>query len=173
MRRTGAILFLILLAIAAREWKRGESHEIAAANGAQVHVIDGDSLKIGTKEIRIAGIDAPEYRQLCGDGSGGEWPCGKAARDTLATLVAAGDLRCTERARDRYGRALSDCRTRSGDVATALARAGFAESAGDERFDSHEPEIAEARAAQRGLWRGPHLHPADWRRAQRPEQPKP
>ncbi|MBS0504864.1 MAG: thermonuclease family protein [Proteobacteria bacterium] len=168
MRRSGAILFLILLAIAARELKLGESREIAATNSAQVHVIDGDSLKIGTEEIRIAGIDAPEYRQLCGDGSGGEWACGKAARDALAALVAAGDLRCTERARDRYGRALSDCRIRSGDVATALARAGFAESAGDARFDPHEQEIAEARAARRGIWRGPHLHPADWRRAQRP-----
>lgn len=173
-RRLGAILLLALLAIVARMLNDREgAREIVAANGADLHVIDGDSLRIGKDEIRIAGIDAPEYRQLCGDGAGGEWACGKAAREALVALVAAGDLRCTERARDRYGRALSDCTAGARDVAAAQARAGFAEGAGDSRFDSHEREIAEARAARRGIWRGPHAHPADWRRAQRPEQPRP
>ena len=172
LRRLGAILLLVALALVARALNQGEPpREIIAANGAQVHVIDGDSLRIGKDEIRIAGIDAPEYRQLCGDGAGGQWACGKAAREALVALVAAGGLRCTACARDRYGRSLADCTTDAGDVAAALARAGFAEGAGDDRFDPHEREIAQARAARRGIWRGPHVHPADWRKAQRPEQP--
>jgi len=37
-----------------------------------VHVIDGDSLRTGSEEIRLVGIDAPELRQTCRDGQGRE-----------------------------------------------------------------------------------------------------
>ena len=30
-----------------------------------VHVIDGDTIKIGNKKIRFSGIDAPELNQYC------------------------------------------------------------------------------------------------------------
>ena len=35
-----------------------------------VRVIDGDSLRRGDAEIRLSGIDAPEYRQSCKDEKG-------------------------------------------------------------------------------------------------------
>lgn len=177
-RRLLALIAVMLLVWGWEQWRGSPEpaahRTIRAANGAEVHVIDGDSLRIGKDEIRIAGIDAPEYRQTCGDGAGGSWDCGKAARAELVRLAGAGGLACTERARDRYGRSLADCRTDAGDVALALARAGFVESAGDPRFDSpYADAIAAARAAKRGIWRGPHVRPAEWRKAQRPEQPRP
>lgn len=167
-RSAGSLVLFVLLIAAWLLVERSESpRPIRAAQGEAVHVIDGDSLRIGAEEIRIAGIDAPEYRQTCGDGAGGQWPCGKAAREELARIAGAGGLSCTARARDRHGRTLADCRTGAGDVADAMARAGLALGAGDERFDGREAEIAEARAARRGIWRGPHLHPAEWRKMQR------
>ena len=37
---------------------------------AQVKVIDGDSIFIGKREIRLSGIDAPEYKQSCYNAAG-------------------------------------------------------------------------------------------------------
>lgn len=169
-RRIRAVGWFLLLAglVAAAVWiERGEmrAEDIRAADGAPVHVIDGDSLRIGDREIRLAGIDAPEYRQSCDDEAGRPWPCGKAAREALVKLAAAGGLHCTGRATDRFGRTLADCRTAAGDLASALAAAGHALGARDERFDSRARETAAARKARRGIWRGAHQHPADWRKA--------
>lgn len=170
MRLRRLVSWLVLIALVA-VWlwsKAPEASAIIAANGQPVHVIDGDSLRIGDTEIRIAGIDAPEYRQNCMTADGGPWPCGKEARETLVALAAKPGLACTTRAKDRYGRSLADCRTDAGDIAEALARAGLALDAGDERFDSHAAGIAAAKAAHRGVWQGAHQHPSDWRKANTP-----
>src|SRR5262245_59324026 len=54
----------------------------------RVHVIDGDSLRTGSEEIRLVGIDAPELRQTCRDGQDREWSCGRAAKARLAAHKA-------------------------------------------------------------------------------------
>ena len=38
---------------------------------AQKLVIDGDSLNVNNKEVRLIGIDAPEYNQTCFNGNDG------------------------------------------------------------------------------------------------------
>lgn len=167
LRRIGYLLLLVLT-LAAWWWierRDTERRTIRAADGAEIHVIDGDSLRLGADEIRIAGIDAPEYRQACTDADRQAWPCGEAARQELERLVRVGGLVCVARATDRYGRKLADCRTAAGDVGAAMVRAGFALGARDPRFEEHEAELAEARQARRGVWRGTHQHPADWRAA--------
>ena len=141
--------------------------EIRAASGEPVFIIDGDSLRLGGREIRIAAIDAPEYRQSCTDEAGRSWPCGKEARAALETLARADGLTCTKVAEDRYGRVLGHCRTAQGDIAAALARQGWALGARDRRFAEPAAQVAEAKRARRGIWRGTHQHPADWRNAQR------
>ena len=56
--------FLIVLALLAeRLYSRTEV--IAAEAENQIKVVDGDSLEIKGKRIRLAGIDSPEYRQHC------------------------------------------------------------------------------------------------------------
>ncbi len=145
--------------------ERQGSETIAGPSGAGIHVIDGDSLRIGGREIRLAGIDAPEYRQTCTDAGGAAWPCGKEARTALERLVKAGGISCQTAAEDRYGRALAHCRSSAGDLAEALARQGWAEGAGDKRFKEPSAAIAEAKRGKRGIWRGGHSHPAEWRKA--------
>lgn len=164
------LLLAALLALAVRLERGGAfREEIRAASGEKVHVIDGDSLRIGGREIRIAGIDAPEYRQTCLDRAGQPWPCGKEARTALEDLAQSGGLSCTKAAEDRYGRALAHCRTGTGDVGVQMARMGWALGARDQRFDLPEDAIAEARASRRGVWRGRHEHPADWRKRTAPK----
>jgi endonuclease YncB( thermonuclease family) len=160
------LLLVALIALAVRlEWAPPAAEEIKAASGESVHVIDGDSLRIGGQEIRIAGIDAPEYRQTCFDAADQEWACGKEARTALEGIVKEGGLICSKAAEDRYGRGLARCRSKTGDVATKLARGGWALDARDKRFPAPVSAMAEARAARRGIWRGRHQHPAEWRKA--------
>jgi endonuclease YncB( thermonuclease family) len=47
---------------------------------------DGDSFVFGGQDIRLWGIDAPEYDQIC-QRSGRDYDCGRAARDYLAALA--------------------------------------------------------------------------------------
>lgn len=145
--------------------------EPKAIESGAVRIGDGDTFRMAGRTIRLAGIDAPELAQTCANAAGGEWPCGREARDRLAQLVAAPGLHCEERARDRYRRALAVCRTQAGNVGEAMVRAGLALGARDPRFDEYPAAMAEARAARRGLWEGEHQHPAEWRAAH-PRQPR-
>lgn len=157
--------FLALLAALAIWLERQSSQTIAGAGGGEIYVIDGDSLRIDGREIRIASIDAPEYRQTCTDPGGTAWPCGHEARAALESIASSGGVSCETAVQDRYGRALARCRSPGGDIAEALARLGWAEGAGDKRFAEPTAAIAEARRAKRGIWRGGHSRPAEWRKA--------
>jgi endonuclease YncB( thermonuclease family) len=68
------------------------------ASSAQVRVIDGDSLRAGSEDIRLVGIDAPELSQTCRDARGRAWPCGNAAKTRLRELVSRGAAACVPRA---------------------------------------------------------------------------
>ena len=46
-------------------------------------VRDGDSFLLGGEEVRLLGIDAPEYDQECGEGED-IWRCGEVAKGMLA-----------------------------------------------------------------------------------------
>jgi endonuclease YncB( thermonuclease family) len=167
LRSFRAWAFLLVLAALAFWLERQGSETISGSSGggSAIHVIDGDSLRVAGREIRLAGIDAPEYRQTCTDEKGAAWPCGREARLALERLAGAGDLQCETAVEDRYGRALARCRAGGMDIAEALARQGWADGAGDSRFAEPSTAIAEAKRAKRGIWRGGHSHPGEWRKA--------
>jgi endonuclease YncB( thermonuclease family) len=133
---------------------------MAAAPSATA--IDGDSLRRGTEEMRLLGIDAPELHQTCHDERGRSWACGREAQAQLRTLLARGTVDCRANGRDRYGRALARCSAQGvTDVAEAMVRTGYAVDFMNGGYGSAE---AEARAARRGIWRGDFERPADYRR---------
>jgi endonuclease YncB( thermonuclease family) len=169
------VLLLILAVWAWLQWRERAGPplpEPKAIETSAVRIGDGDTFRMGGRTIRLAGIDAPELAQTCTNAQGGEYPCGREAREALTRLLGANGLQCEERAADRYRRALSVCRTEAGDVGEAMVRAGLALGARDPRFDEYPAAMAEARNARRGLWQGAHQHPADWREAH-PRQPRP
>ena len=50
-------------------------------------VIDGDTLEIGDRRVRLEGIDAPESAQTCRRDGTRTWACGRVAAEALAALV--------------------------------------------------------------------------------------
>lgn len=126
-------------------------------------VTDGDTLRIGETRIRLFGVDAPESRQLCPDGTGKSWPCGKAATRKLETLVAGRTVRCVPENLDRYGRTVASCSVEGEDLGEILVRDGLARAYA--RYsDRYVAAEAAAMGGHRGLWEGEAEAPWDWRR---------
>ncbi|MCC6948694.1 MAG: thermonuclease family protein [Bradyrhizobiaceae bacterium] len=142
---------------------RQDNRIARGAKLATATAIDGDSLRRGGEEIRLLGIDAPEYRQTCRDERGRDWACGREARAHLERLLSRGPAQCVPNGRDRYGRTLARCSAGNiADLGEAMVRAGYALDFMGGGYGAAE---AAARAGGHGIWRGQFERPADWRRA--------
>ena len=165
-----ALPFLILFAIA----ELRAPPERLAADGVAIQVIDGDSLRIGERTVRLQGIDAVEFHQPCRTPDGKDWRCGIEARKALAALTGKGGLVCEPKASDNFGRAVSVCSaTGVEDIAAALVAQGWAVSGDGEREGSYTAEQQAAREAKLGIWRGSFDRPAEWRAAHPRSAPSP
>ncbi len=122
---------------------------------------DGDSLVLNDTEVRLFGIDAPEYNQTC-NGSAGEYPCGRKARDALRALLRNRTISCRSFETDRYGRAVSVCKDGDLEINREMVRQGWAVA-----YFRHSTAYAaaqkEARAARRGIWQGRFEMPENYR----------
>ena len=123
-------------------------------------IIDGDTLDVGNRRVRLAGLDAPERAQHCTDAAQQDVPCGERSRQTLDDLVGRGPVTCVPIEMDRYGRIVATCRYNGADLGEVMVGAGQAVDAG--RYPALEQE---ARAARRGIWAGMFQPPVEWRRA--------
>ena len=119
--------------------------------------VDGDSLELDGRRVRLLGIDAPELRQTC-EKAGGTLQCGRRAHAELKFLVSGKQLKCESFGFDRYDRTLAICRAGERDIGAAMVRAGWAISYGD-----YHGEERSARRARAGIWAGEFIEPADWR----------
>ena len=136
---------------------------VAAHAEQVVRVKDGDSLVINSDgrnvDVRLADIDAPEYRQ----------PHGDAARTVLRALVEGREVQLQLVGGDAYRRIVAHVFVDGVDVNAQLVRRGLAWVRRDydpaPRLIRHEDE---ARAARRGLWADANaVPPWEWRRGQR------
>jgi endonuclease YncB( thermonuclease family) len=130
----------------------------------KIFVIDGDSFAIGTRKMRLEGIDAPEYNQSCYDEASREWACGRAARAALEKIVLEPDFACEVEIQDRYARALATCRTaHTADVAAAQVESGMAVTHEFAGMREYGPQEDRARGAKIGIWRGEFERPEFYR----------
>jgi endonuclease YncB( thermonuclease family) len=124
--------------------------------------VDGDSLRRGTFNVRLYGIDAPELHQSCQDGQANAYPCGQEAKDTLRHLVQGKTVECRAREHDKYGRTLAVCQVDGVELNHEMIRLGWAVA-----YDRHGfvYVLAErdARKHQRGIWYGSFENPSDYR----------
>ena len=170
MRRLWALIVLAMLLIILALLRPSET--LVTADGTRIYVVDGDSLRIGPRDVRLKGIDAVELRQSCIGADGAQWSCGVEARQALQDVVARGDLRCQASEDDRFGRAIASCSvTGMSDVAAALVSAGWAVSGDGARAGDYADEQGQAKSAGKGIWRGTFQRPAEWRKAH-PREPE-
>ena len=126
-------------------------------------IIDGDTIDIAGRRIRLAGIDAPESDQTCTDAGNRLWGCGRVATHELITYVAGRPLTCHPSGLDRYRRVLAVCALPDGsDINAWMVQHGWALAYTD-YSDAYRPEEAQAQAAARGIWGGSFIPPWDWR----------
>jgi endonuclease YncB( thermonuclease family) len=121
-------------------------------------IIDGDSLVLAGQKLRLEGIDAPEYNQVCRSSSK-DYFCGKQARQFLSNLISQRAVQCNGWQRDKYARLLVRCHIASQTLNREMVVAGWAVSYGD-----YFAEEAAAREAKRGIWQGAFERPSQWRK---------
>ena len=124
---------------------------------------DGDDLVIEGQKIRLQGIDAPEWHQICELENGKEFYPGREAQAWLQSMVSNQMVSCHVEATDRYKRKVATCYVNGININEALMRQGFAfaNSKYSERYEEFEKE---ARADKKGLWRGTCEQPWVWRK---------
>jgi endonuclease YncB( thermonuclease family) len=127
-----------------------------------VRVIDGDTLDIEGRRVRLAGIDAPERSQSC-DRAGEPWSCGHDATAALAEHIGQAQVTCTSDRDDRYGRALASCTMGREDIGQWLVISGLA-VAYRKYSMAYVHDEDEAKAARRGIWAGAFQTPEQYRR---------
>ena len=125
-------------------------------------VIDGDSLRVNGRPIRLAGIDAPEWRQKCFDAQEQEYMCGELARTRLLEIAGRSIVRCSIIGRDIYERSLSFCSVAGRDIGEQMISRGLAIAYGTEGWRYRELESM-ARRSRIGIWSGFFDEPRLWR----------
>lgn len=134
---------------------------------------DGDSLMVGGREVRLFGIDAPEWDQTCKRG-GQDWACGQVAASELEKLVTGEDVSCVAVDTDAHGRTVARCTANGIEVNRAMVASGYAVAY---RHYSTAYVSAEetAKAYRRGIWAGTFEMPSEYRHEEvvRPVQSTP
>ncbi len=123
-------------------------------------VVDGDSLVVDGRRVRLYGIDAPELHQTCG----GDIYCGLAAKVALERAIGLDIVTCEEKDRDRYNRIVAVCRTASVPDLNALQVATGMAIAYTRYSHAYVDAEAAAKAENLGIWRTGFQPPEEYRR---------
>jgi len=128
------------------------------APGAAVRIVDGETIGLGDRIVRLVGVAAPARGDACRSGSGQGFDCGAAATAALTRLVAGRDVTCRIVGQDGFGRGLGDCDAAGAALNKTLVGQGFARATSD----ALRSDEASARSAARGLWAHGAGAPPGW-----------
>ena len=113
-----------------------------SAEPAQVAVVDGGTLRLRDRVVRLEGVEPPPRGTTCGPRDGPAEDCAAAATNALAALVAR-RVACRITDEDRLGRPSGICQASGTELNRALVAAGWA------RADRARTELKQAEAAAR------------------------
>lgn len=133
-----------------------------SALAAEVRIVDGDTLRLGDRTVRLSGIEAPRRGEGCADPAGRWFDCGAAAAEALSRLVDNRSVLCLVSGRDRFGRGLGTCRAAGAELNAGLVASGWALASGEAA--GLAAVETEARQSGRGLWANGFGRPEAWRR---------
>jgi endonuclease YncB( thermonuclease family) len=158
-----ALIGLGLAAAVVGGWEGMRAYRAPDRLDGQAVVLDGDSLYVNRKPVRLFGIDAPELGQSCSGPKGAPWNCGIEAKMFLERLVGREVVSCEVREHDVYDRNIAICKVKQQDLGRALVREGLA-IAYRRYSDKYYPDEMMAVGAKRGMWAGKFQSPESFRR---------
>ena len=137
-------------------------------------IIDGDTVHINSKKIRLEGIDAPEMRQQCqkvflevsvivGFNLKKDYSCGVVSKEKLIVKINNSHINCISSGRDRYKRYLATCYKDKINLNKWMVRNGLAVAYKRYSKDYLRDEIY-AKENKLGLWKGSFIRPEKWRK---------
>ncbi len=132
--------------------------------------LDGDNILINeATEIRLWGIDAPEYQQKCYSPSQeAEVGCGLKAQAFLDKLLSHTQISCSHEGTDRYNRILSICQTADGtEINKKLVAEGWALDYTQYSGARYRMAEYKAKRENKGLWQYQFDLPHIWRQNKR------
>lgn len=127
--------------------------------------VDGDTLRIHGKLVRVWGIDAPEVNQRCFV-QGKPLTCGQFAHVALRDKIGGQRVRCVKMTVDRYKRVVAKCYVGDDDLGAWMVRNGYALDYARYSQGYYRREQAQAQREGRGIWHSAFVAPWDWRHQQ-------
>ncbi len=124
----------------------------------KAYVTDGDGIRVAGQEVRLAGIDAPEWDQRARHRDGYWFNHGRRVKSALIREIGGKHVRVSVEDTDEFGRLLGTVTYKGRDIGEWLVREGHAIAAYSDRYKLVEQE---ARERQRGMWA--HAHNFDSR----------
>jgi endonuclease YncB( thermonuclease family) len=132
----------------------------------QAEIIDARSLSVAGTTIVLWEMDAPARAQRCLRNDL-PWECGEAAANHLEDIVRDGELECEIKQPAADGEPPSArCYLGYSDIAAALIDRGYA-TALEVWKSPYKQNHRESRGANRGIFSGLFMPPAQWREGRR------
>ena len=134
-------------------------------------VVDGDTIKINSKKIRLYGIDAPEKKQKCKKtyltisfmSFTKDYMCGEISTQKLIKKINKQKLNCNILDVDRYKRLIGECFKRNINLNSWMVSNGYA-VAYRKYSKKYVSDEINAKNKKLGIWQGKFEMPWDYRR---------
>ena len=134
-------------------------------------VVDGDTIKINSKKIRLYGIDAPEKKQKCKKtyltisfmSFTKDYMCGEVSTQKLIKKINNQKLNCNVIDVDRYKRLIGECFKRNINLNSWMVSNGYA-VAYRKYSKKYVSDEINAKNNKLGIWQGKFEMPWDYRR---------
>ena len=147
------------------------THTYSEVISGNATVIDGDTIKINSKKIRLHGIDAPEIKQLCEREFLNfffftfkkNYKCGELSKKKLEYFIQNDKIECKTEGIDRYKRIIGTCFKNKININSKMVRNGYA-VAYKKYSKKYTIQQLEAKKDNLGIWQGKFQMPWDWRK---------
>ncbi|HMF26674.1 MAG TPA: thermonuclease family protein [Pseudolabrys sp.] len=124
-------------------------------------VLDGDTIEISGRLIRLFGIDAPENGQTCTI-KRKPFRCDQAATSALVDKIGARVVECEPKDLNIYNRTVSVCFVDGENINAWMVARGWALAYRQYSTD-YVPQEERASKAKLGMWQGEFEAPWNWR----------
>ena len=169
-KKKAVVMIIICVFVFLFSYNDVRSNEIKEITG-YAKIIDGDTIKIKSKKIRLHGIDAPEKKQTCKKpyliigifSFTKSYLCGQVSTHKLTKKINNQIIKCKIKDVDRYNRLIGECYKRNENLNSWLVSNGYA-VAYRKYSKKYISDEMNAKNNKLGIWQGKFEMPWDFRR---------